>query len=429
MRANRRRTLRAYYTFRLVAPFVYAMWLTVAMLYFATVISSDPFRLAMLGVALELSSFLFEIPTGIVADVFSRKWSIVIGYLIWGGGYLLQGLFPVYELVLASQVIWGLGFCFVSGAPEAWLVDELAEAQRLDSGLPESAALEQDEVLSVFLRGSQVGQAATLCGIVAAVLLGSLNVALPIVAGGLGTLLLAVLLALVMPERGFRPVQRAEGKSLRAAVRHSVGLVRGGGVLRAVIWIGIIIGTSVGGFDALYTPHFVQNFEMPLFEPVVWFGILFGAVTLLCIPTLELVQRVLKRRPQLPIPQVLALFALGTVAGNLVFVWAGGFYLALAAYCGSQILRTATKPLFIAWMNRYIPSAVRATVISMYWQSNALGQILGAPVWGALGSLVSLRAALSLASAALLPVIVIYRRERDAEEKAAFSDADFRQKG
>jgi len=48
----------------------------------------------------------------------------------------------------------------------------------------------------------------------------------------------------------------------------------------------------------------------------------------------------------------------------------------------------------------------------MYWQANACGQIAGAPILGAVGSLLSLRAALSLASLALLPVVWIYRRHR-----------------
>jgi len=398
MMSNRQRALRAYYAFRLVGPFVYAMWLTVAMLYFATVISTDPFRLALLGVMLESATFVFEIPTGIVADVYSRKWSIVIGYVIWGIGYLVQGLAPLYEAVLLSQVIWGLGFTFVSGAPEAWLVDELG----------------QDEALPLFLRGAQIGQASTLLGIVAATLLGGVHIALPIIVGGIGTIWLALLLAVMMPEKGFQPLAAGSHSAFPFWTRFRATLseVRGRAVLRSVIWIGIVIGTSVGGFDAMYTPHFVGNFEMPLFEPVVWFGIMFGTVTLMTIPTLELAKRAMKRYPQLPIALVLAGFALGTILGNLVFVWASSFYLALLAYCSSQILRTATKPLFMAWINLHTPSRMRATVISMYWQANACGQIAGTPILGAVGSLLSLRAALSLASLALLPVVWIYRKHR-----------------
>ena len=374
------------------------MWLTVATLYFATVITADPFRLASLAMMLELSTFVFEIPTGVLADSFSRKWSLVIGYLIWGGGFLLQALVPVYEIVLLSQAIWGLGFTFVSGAAEAWLVDEVG----------------QEQALPLFLRGSQLGQLATLFGIGVATALGTVNVAIPILVSGIGALVLAILLAAIMPERGFKPVKHpgaapfAPVLALRSALRE----MRGRAVLRGVIIIGIIIGSSVGGFDSLYTPHLLRNFSIPLLEPVVWFGILYGGVTLLSIPALELVKQLMRRRPQLSTARVLSWFAVGTVLGNLVFVWSSGFYLAVLAYCFSQVLRTATKPLFMAWVNRHTPSEVRATVISTYWQSNAMGQIVGAPTLGAIGSLVSLRVALTAASVALLPVIPIYRRYR-----------------
>ena len=137
-----------------------------------------------------MATLLFEIPTGIVADVYSRKWSMVIGYVIWGIGFIIQGLIPIYEVVLVSQLIWGLGFTFVSGAPEAWLVDEIGE----------------DDALPLFIRGSQIGQVSTIVGIIVATAVGTINVALPIIVGGVGTVALALILALIMPENGFKPL-------------------------------------------------------------------------------------------------------------------------------------------------------------------------------------------------------------------------------
>ncbi len=36
-------------------------------------------QLLLMGTAIELSILLWEVPTGVVADVFSRKWSVVLG--------------------------------------------------------------------------------------------------------------------------------------------------------------------------------------------------------------------------------------------------------------------------------------------------------------------------------------------------------------
>lgn len=408
MKSSQYRARRAFYVFRMVAPFAFAMWLAMANLYFATAITADPFRLALLLVVLETATFAFEVPTGLIADSFSRKWSMVIGYLIWGGGFLLQAFVPIYEVTLLSQAIWGLGFTFVSGAPEAWLVDELG----------------QEEASLLFLRGAQIGQISTLLGIAAATALATLHLALPIALGGAATILLAALLAVIMPEEGFQPAA-SSGLSL-ARFRHTVSttlkLVKGRPVLRAVVLIGLVIGSSVGGYDAMYAPHIVQNFELPVFEAEIWFGILLASVTLLTLPLLELTKRRLWHERQRATTAVLAAFAGGTVLGNLVFVWAPSFYVAALAFCASQVLRTATKPLFMIWINRHAPSEVRATVISLYWQSNALGQIVFAPLLGALGSFTSLRMALSAASLALLPVIRLYRRDHIDDSQASAAE-------
>ena len=48
----------------------------------------DPLQMVLVGTVLELSVFLFEIPTGVVADVVSRKLSVVIGHAMMGLGFL-----------------------------------------------------------------------------------------------------------------------------------------------------------------------------------------------------------------------------------------------------------------------------------------------------------------------------------------------------
>ena len=154
---------------------------------------------------LESSAFVFEAPTGVIADSFSRKRSIVIGYVIWGAGFLLKALVPIYELTLLSQAIWGLGFTFVSGAPEAWLADEAGE----------------DQAANLYIRGAQLGQASTVLGIAASTSLATAHIALPIAPGGLATMLLALLLALIMPETGF---QRSAAGISFAQLRRTISL-------------------------------------------------------------------------------------------------------------------------------------------------------------------------------------------------------------
>ena len=57
----------------------------------------SPLELVLLGTVLEVSYFLFEVPTGVVADTVSRKLSVVVGLVGTGVGFLLLGPHDVLD--------------------------------------------------------------------------------------------------------------------------------------------------------------------------------------------------------------------------------------------------------------------------------------------------------------------------------------------
>ena len=69
--------------------------------------------------------FLFEIPTGVVADRWSRKWSVIIGHAGIGLGFLIEASAASFPGVLAGQAVWGIAYTFTSGATVAWVAGEL----------------------------------------------------------------------------------------------------------------------------------------------------------------------------------------------------------------------------------------------------------------------------------------------------------------
>src|SRR5678809_1587068 len=92
----------------------FSMMFIVTSLYEATVAGLTPVQLILVGTALEISAFVFEVPTGIVADVYSRRLSIIIGYILMGVGFLIEGFLPSFVPILLAQIIWGLGYTFTS---------------------------------------------------------------------------------------------------------------------------------------------------------------------------------------------------------------------------------------------------------------------------------------------------------------------------
>jgi MFS transporter, DHA3 family, tetracycline resistance protein len=116
-----------YFIILIVSTFCYGLVFTVNTLYFVATVKLSPLELVLIGTALELSIFLFEVPTGVVADVFSRRLSVIIGYALIGLAFVLQALIPSFAAIIFANALWGFGYTFTSGALTAWLVDETGE--------------------------------------------------------------------------------------------------------------------------------------------------------------------------------------------------------------------------------------------------------------------------------------------------------------
>ena len=176
--------------------FLMSLYATVTTIYRVQAAGLNPLQLTLVGTALEGTIFLLQIPTGLLADVFSRRASIVVGVALTGAGFLLEGAIPVFGTILLAQTLWGAGYCFISGAEEAWITDEVGV----------------ERANRAFLRASQIGMLAGLIGVGLSATLASWRLNLPLeVAGALG-LLLAPVIALVMPESGAHQPHRPRAK-------------------------------------------------------------------------------------------------------------------------------------------------------------------------------------------------------------------------
>ena len=79
MSAFRKRpnSLTVYLILEFSTAFTFWMIFTVDLLYHVTVVKLSPFQLVLVGTILEVSAFIFEIPTGVLADVKSRRLSVI----------------------------------------------------------------------------------------------------------------------------------------------------------------------------------------------------------------------------------------------------------------------------------------------------------------------------------------------------------------
>ena len=398
-------------TLKLNARFVYlfiefstsaffSMMFVVTSLYEATVAGLTPVQLILVGTMLEVSAFLFEVPTGIVADVYSRRLSIIIGYILMGAGFLVEGLFPSFLPILLAQVIWGLGYTFTSGASQAWISDEIGE----------------DKANKLFLRARQVGLFAALVGMFLAMLIGANNVALPLQVGAIGVILIGLALAFIMPETGFHPTPREDRNTWQHmwhTFRQGVDTVRGRPRLMNIVFIGLFYGIYSEGFDRLWVKHLLDTFELPVLfgsNQVAFFAALRVAGTVLSILVVRFVEKRVDSTNPSAIGRAMLLATGGISLALLGFALSPILALSLLLYLAIDALREVRGPLQTAWINQKLDSRVRATVHSMFGQVDAIGQVMGGPIVAVIAAAGSAVASLVTSSLLLTPALYFIGR-------------------
>ena len=394
-----REPVRVYYGFNAVATFCYTLTFTVNLLYMAVVVGLSPLQMVLVGTVLEITCFVFEIPTGIVADLHSRRTSVILGFVLIGIGFLVQ-TGPSFAAVLVAQVIWGVGATFTSGAAQAWITDEVGA----------------DAVGRVFVRTTQIDLVAGIAGTVVAGLLSLWFLSLPMLVSGFGLLGLAVWLALVMPERHFAPVpveDRDTFGQMAQTARDGWRLARSRRTVMGLLVISGFVGLASEAFDRLWTVRIVQDFPLPPLlgadNPGAWFAAVALVGSVVALGLSLLVGRLRARRPSTVPP---ARFLAGCAAVQVLCVVgvavAGTLGVALAALWAKGAAQAVAAPVEAAWLNGELRSDVRATVLSMNAQVNAIGQVGGGPPLGAFAGRTSVPVALLAAAALLTPTVGIF---------------------
>ncbi len=371
------------------------------MVYQIETVKLNPLQLVLVGTTLEVTCFLCQVPTGVLADTYSRRLSVVIGYLLIGMGFVCEGIFANFYVVLLAQVFWGIGVTFVSGAQEAWCADEIGE----------------EHVGKAFIRGAQISQIASLLSIPLSIGLAiTFHLNVPVVVGGGILFALGLFLFVYMPERHFHPEPSTERSSWRRMGRI---LLDGGKAVRHSRILLLILGVTAfsamasEGFDRLSIDHFIQDYSFPVLghlSPLIWFGVINAGSMLVMLPVTELVRRKLASNNQRTLTWFMLIFNILLVGTVALFALASNFYFALAVYWCASAIREVLIPLYTTWLTRNSEPRIRATIISMFGQVDAIGQITGGPGVGYIGTIISIRAALLTTSVILAPATLVLLR-------------------
>lgn len=122
---------------KILWPF-YLEYFISSLLYFMPVfmvlyLSNLNFNFTQIGILVAiapLTALIFEIPTGAIADLYGRKFSVLLGYFVEGICMLGLFFFKNYFAIMFIFSIWGIGATFSSGSKDAWIVDSINKTNK-----------------------------------------------------------------------------------------------------------------------------------------------------------------------------------------------------------------------------------------------------------------------------------------------------------
>ncbi len=315
---------------------------------------------------------LFEVPTGIVADMWGRRTSFLLGTVTLAVTTFLYVVLweieaPFWEWAVVSLLL-GLGFTFFSGATEAWLVDAL-DATGFDGQLE-----------SVFARGQIVSGVAMLTGSIGGGFIAqafSLGAPFVVRAAVLGLMFIAAFV--LMHDIGFKP--NRDGRPMAEIRKIAHNSIEFGWRVPAVKYL--MLAAPFTGGVGIYVFYALQPHLLDLYGDPEAYGVA-GLVAAIIAGS--------QIAGGIAAPRIRALFRLRTSAliaaagastvSLLLIGLIESFWPVIALIVVWGLLFAATMPIRQAYLNGMIPSQQRATIISFDSLMSSAGGVVSQPLLG-----------------------------------------------
>jgi MFS family permease len=357
------------------------------------------FQVGLLISAMPLIMLLFEIPTGAIADIYGRKFSVLLGTALEGLGFLsLFFLKDFYPIATAFAFI-GFGATFSSGAGEAWVTDLIK--------------IENKNLLKSFMLKSQWldSSGLLLSGVIGALFVKSFGLPIIWLVGGASYILSLIILSTAKEnfkkkketfKEAIFDVEKQSKISLNYTTHHRT-------LLYILIASAILI--FAGNMSSLISwVPFLEDLGLEDHQ----FGYLWSLISLAGIAAPIVTNKIYKvgKEKQLIISMI-SISVVLTLSVLLVNSLAFG----IAIFIGLIFFAFIKMPAKRIYFQEFTPTKLRATIGSVEGMLMSIIALIAVPLAGYLVDIIGPRYTIALSGVLMIPAIFVYISIKDKKIK------------
>jgi MFS family permease len=308
-----------------------------------------------------ISVFIFEVPTGALADKVGRKYSVILGAFLWAVGLFLYIGGKSFIVFMLSEIVFSLGSAFRSGSDSALIYDSLKLLGR------------EKEYQKVEGKARSFALYAQAVGSVLSSFLYEADIYLPLVVSIL-FMAVTIIIALRFKEPHIEENQGKVELNYFQQIKESGSYIFHHDKLKAIVVFSMI-------FYVFYRTGFwyFQPYMESVNIPVKYFGLLFFLFNITAAFISKRSGYIMDKTK----PKTLTFMAFLMIISFLILgtakVWVGVFAILL-----QQAARGIYRPVTTKYLNKHIPSDKRATILSFHSLCTNLALAAAYPFMGIL---------------------------------------------
>lgn len=353
----------------------------------------------LLNCSFMVAVFLFEIPTGVIADFFGRKKSVIIGLLIYALSFLVYFLSDNLWQFLLAEIIGALAFTCISGALEALVVDSLNHHKYTGC-------------FNMVFRKTELRQIGVLVGAIIGSFAGQINLAVPWLFSSIAFALLSILALFLFREDYFQKPERDDPNYL-AILKEAKKSINYGLKNHRIMLLSLFSASLffvIQPLNMYWQIVFKNDFGLE----VKFMGLIFAGIVILTFAGSQLSGLWLKifkeQKGAIFFSQII------TFIGVIACLLTMNLNYFLTFFLLHEVGRGLFKPLIRTYINNNIDNKNRATVLSLESMITKLGAGLGLIVSGVIANNFGVRVSWLASAIVLIASIFLFWREGKKEK-------------